>query len=163
MVGFLQKKWSDEIHPKYWGFLGIGPSGYTFKVNRNSDADSPLDMLLLLLQESISSKHLCETDYTETLLKGSMSARWLLLMLQPLARHFEHKRYAGGEIPAELVSHAAVENEIDLCIVCADAKKNIMLLPCNHMCLCKECANLNRFKYCPICRTEVEGSNVVFW
>jgi hypothetical protein len=86
-----------------------------------------------------------------------------VLMLQPLAQHFEHKRYAGGEIPAELVSHGAVETENDLFIVCADAKKNIMLLPCNHMCLCKECANLNRFKYCPICRTEVEGSNVVFW
>lgn len=178
-MGFVQKKWSDEVHPKYWGFLGMGPSGYSFKVNRNTDADVPLDMLLLLIKESVSSQHLCDIDYAKQLLKRSTSVRWLIGMLQPLAQHFDKKQYAVVDSLAEVASHDALEAvvksksnedlqqytgvEMDLCVACEDAKKKIMILPCKHMCLCEGCADFNIIKYCPMCRTKVEGSIDVYW
>ncbi|KAL3783164.1 hypothetical protein HJC23_001514 [Cyclotella cryptica] len=182
-VGFVQKKWSDEVHPKYWGFLGMGPSRYTFKVNRNTDADSLMDMLQLFIKESVSSKHLCDIDYAEQLLKESMSVRFLVGMLQPLGQHFEKKQNDGGDSPDDDMNpHDAIEAvaenehimfndgsqeytgvEADLCVVCEDAKKKIMILPCKHMCLCEKCADFNKIKDCPMCRTKVEGSTDVYW
>ncbi|KAL3787637.1 hypothetical protein HJC23_011785 [Cyclotella cryptica] len=183
LLSVLYKKWSDEVHPKYWGFLGMGPSRYTFKVNRNTDADSLMDMLQLFIKESVSSKHLCDIDYAEQLLKESMSVRFLVGMLQPLGQHFEKKQNDGGDSPDDDMNpHDAIEAvaenehimfndgsqeytgvEADLCVVCEDAKKKIMILPCKHMCLCEKCADFNKIKDCPMCRTKVEGSTDVYW
>lgn len=45
------------------------------------------------------------------------------------------------------------------CVVCLERNKNIVILPCRHLCLCKECAQqLNRLdggERCPICRHDV--------
>ena len=57
-------------------------------------------------------------------------------------------------------------DEENLCVVCDDAKKQIILLPCKHMCLCKTCSAQCLFitiKECPLCRTEIKDSMEVFW
>ncbi|XP_030243735.1 uncharacterized protein LOC115564042 [Drosophila navojoa] len=45
------------------------------------------------------------------------------------------------------------------CVVCLERNKNIVILPCRHLCLCKECAQqLHRLESghrCPVCRTDV--------
>ncbi len=40
------------------------------------------------------------------------------------------------------------------CIVCMSEVKDTIVLPCRHMCLCLECANVIRGKTdrCPLCR-----------
>ena len=40
------------------------------------------------------------------------------------------------------------------CIICLSEKRDTIVLPCRHMCLCAECAGLlsNRADRCPICR-----------
>ena len=45
------------------------------------------------------------------------------------------------------------------CVVCLDARAEVMLLPCKHTILCQTCAELVREggKTCPMCRTAVEG------
>lgn len=61
---------------------------------------------------------------------------------------------------------ATTAEEEHLCVVCEDAKKEVMLMPCNHMCLCKTCANRCLFKTikeCPMCRAKIEDSKEVFW
>jgi len=58
------------------------------------------------------------------------------------------------------------EEEERLCVVCEDDKKQILLLPCKHMCLCKKCANAHLFKTikeCPMCRATVKDSIDVHW
>ena len=49
------------------------------------------------------------------------------------------------------------------CVVCMDARAELMLLPCKHTILCQACADLVRAggKPCPMCRTEVEGEVLV--
>ena len=59
-----------------------------------------------------------------------------------------------------------MEEEEHLCVVCEDQKKQVMLLPCKHMCLCRTCADncLNKtIKECPMCRAKIENSMEVFW
>ena len=58
------------------------------------------------------------------------------------------------------------EEEERVCVVCEDGKKEVLLMPCKHLCLCKSCADTCLFKTmkeCPMCRTEVTDSMQVFW
>jgi hypothetical protein len=43
------------------------------------------------------------------------------------------------------------------CIICMDNKYEVVLVPCGHYCLCKECANqLQKSKSnCPLCRQKI--------
>jgi hypothetical protein len=41
------------------------------------------------------------------------------------------------------------------CVVCMDAPKNRVVLPCMHMCVCEACAQLLRDR-CPVCRGPIE-------
>ena len=50
-----------------------------------------------------------------------------------------------------------IKNE-HLCVICQSNKKDIVLLPCKHYIICKECEennyNITRERKCPICRNE---------
>ncbi|XP_034473357.1 uncharacterized protein LOC117780804 isoform X2 [Drosophila innubila] len=54
----------------------------------------------------------------------------------------------------------------DQCVVCLERRRNIVLLPCRHLCMCKECSQqLPRFEggdRCPICRDLVETVMAVY-
>lgn len=45
------------------------------------------------------------------------------------------------------------------CVICLAAERDTAVLPCRHMCLCSECANIMRMqsKTCPVCRQHVES------
>jgi hypothetical protein len=45
--------------------------------------------------------------------------------------------------------------EETMCVVCMDAPKNRVVLPCMHMCVCEACAQLLRDR-CPVCRGPIE-------
>lgn len=47
----------------------------------------------------------------------------------------------------------------DACVVCLSAPKNTTVLPCRHMCLCRDCAEELRLQTnkCPICRAPVSS------
>jgi hypothetical protein len=58
------------------------------------------------------------------------------------------------------------EQDERLCILCEDAKKVVVLLPCKHMTLCTKCASTVLFKTlheCPICRVQIKDSMEVYW
>jgi len=58
------------------------------------------------------------------------------------------------------------EDNKNLCIVCEESTKQVILLPCKHMCLCKKCIAGCLFKTlneCPMCRAKIEDSKEVFW
>lgn len=75
---------------------------------------------------------------------------------------------AGGVLPTvapqqQKSQSSQIEDDERLCVVCEDAKKEIIILPCKHMCLCTKCANFELIKECPMCRGKVEDSMTVFW
>jgi hypothetical protein len=55
--------------------------------------------------------------------------------------------------------------EETLCVVCFDAPKDHIIIPCGHVCVCQACANLltqREEPSCPICRTAILQTNKVF-
>lgn len=55
------------------------------------------------------------------------------------------------------------ESEDLVCVVCLHEEKSILLRPCNHVCLCKECSsNKEGISHCPICRERIESREPVF-
>jgi hypothetical protein len=53
------------------------------------------------------------------------------------------------------------ERDRRACVVCQDALKCVLVLPCRHMCLCIHCAHYLvsqriRQRICPLCRTRIE-------
>jgi hypothetical protein len=63
----------------------------------------------------------------------------------------------------EILSH---EQDERLCILCEDAKKVVVLLPCKHMTLCTKCASTCLFKTlheCPMCRVQIKDSMEIYW
>ncbi|XP_045490875.1 mitochondrial E3 ubiquitin protein ligase 1-like [Colias croceus] len=52
-------------------------------------------------------------------------------------------------------------SDVQLCVVCTDNPKEIILLPCGHVCLCEDCSE-NIRDNCPICRERIESRAPAF-
>lgn len=58
----------------------------------------------------------------------------------------------------KLASNKATDKASPLpaCVVCLDRTKNVVLLPCRHMCLCDACGvPSNAITHCPLCRVRI--------
>lgn len=60
-----------------------------------------------------------------------------------------------------------LSEDISLCIICFNNKRDILLQPCNHLKICKDCygkmaENCRSSILCPYCRTIVQNSVQVF-
>lgn len=64
----------------------------------------------------------------------------------------EHKfeTAAGGPCALSPSAGSGAEEESDSCCICMDGPKNVVFLPCRHLCCCQGCGPL--CKLCPICR-----------
>ena len=60
----------------------------------------------------------------------------------------------------EANSRAKAQEATLECVVCMDANKDTLLLPCMHLCVCGQCASA--LSHCPICRGEVDDKKRVF-
>jgi E3 ubiquitin-protein ligase MUL1 len=49
----------------------------------------------------------------------------------------------------------AQPSESQQCVVCCENQREIILLPCGHVCLCENCSERIE-DYCPVCRTAIE-------
>ena len=80
------------------------------------------------------------------------------LMLQRETEKLKH------ESDKNLKLRLNLEDERDkrLCGICQDRIKKIVLLPCQHLCLCKQCLDHKKWKNCPICRQGVESTMMIY-
>ena len=72
-----------------------------------------------------------------------------------------------AELQAELSTRRGADaDEADArsaCVICLDAPKSHVLLPCGHKCLCGACAAESaRPPFCPICRAPIGQAVRVF-
>ena len=57
------------------------------------------------------------------------------------------------------------EEEItNACVICYVTQACVVLLPCGHVCYCRNCSNDDRINpnQCPVCRADVENSQNVY-
>ena len=52
--------------------------------------------------------------------------------------------------------------ESQLCIICCDLPKSVLLMPCKHLCMCEVCGNNEQLRVCPVCRTAIAGRIIVY-
>lgn len=72
-----------------------------------------------------------------------------------------------GQIHEDYVNPSACPSKTDmhnLCVICHDKIKLIVLLPCRHLCLCRDCfKQLRRYRQeCPMCREPYHHSIQVY-
>lgn len=62
---------------------------------------------------------------------------------------------------AEVYGMEKIEESAD-CVICLSNNRNTIIMPCRHICLCGECAEVLRKNKsdCPICRTRITLVNV---
>ena len=66
------------------------------------------------------------------------------------------------QVQAELGSGSGTSQpDAEECLVCMDAPKDHIVLPCMHICVCEACAQLLRDR-CPVCRGPIERITQVF-
>lgn len=51
--------------------------------------------------------------------------------------------------------------EDQLCVVCRTNPREIILLPCGHVCICEDCAD-DITDYCPVCRTKITQKTAAY-
>ena len=71
-----------------------------------------------------------------------------------------------GDSGGTLDSATDVDDTETLCAVCFDARKDHIIVPCGHQCLCGACAKMlveseTRPK-CPLCRGDIRETMKVF-
>ena len=56
------------------------------------------------------------------------------------------------------------DNNRWLCVVCLEAEKGVLLLPCSHMCMCTACTEsiMANSKQCPVCRSAIAATHRTF-
>jgi hypothetical protein len=65
--------------------------------------------------------------------------------------------------PAAPAPHPDAEET--MCVVCFDAPKDHIIVPCGHMCVCEACAEQltkTRTPFCPVCREPIRETMKVF-
>ena len=86
---------------------------------------------------------------------GACASYWIYKNY--ILRYLENRRYE------QLLRDLDENNEEDrdtICTVCLDNQRDVVLLPCGHVCSCRQCADL--VNNCPICRTHIERSVPIF-
>ena len=68
----------------------------------------------------------------------------------------------------ELKTYEDTNTNEDECVVCYEPPKDHMIMPCNHVCLCPECAEENfatrdASQQCPLCGKDIEDVKQVYY
>lgn len=48
------------------------------------------------------------------------------------------------------------------CVICLNQERNLLFMPCNHLCACAECGLNPTIRTCPVCRTVFNNRVVVY-
>ncbi|XP_029734744.1 mitochondrial E3 ubiquitin protein ligase 1 [Aedes albopictus] len=66
-----------------------------------------------------------------------------------------------SRVQRRALARQQVFNDEQRCVVCVDNPKEVICLPCGHVCLCENCAEKIRLN-CPVCRSKIESKAAAF-
>jgi len=82
--------------------------------------------------------------------------------------HIYHLAFYIRPIPLIVAMDIEPEEQIpDLsqdraCVICLNQERNLLFMPCNHLCACAECGLNPTIRVCPICRATFNNRTVVY-
>lgn len=95
-------------------------------------------------------------------LVGIMARRWWLKRLDEKKEEERRQRLERTRKERRQRARAGEDySEAQLCIVCKENPKEVILLPCGHVCVCEDC-NEDISNLCPVCRTEIQSRNPAY-
>jgi len=56
----------------------------------------------------------------------------------------------------------SLQEDQSCCVICTEESKTVLLLPCRHLCVCRECSVRSELTNCPLCRTYITEKIGVF-
>mmetsp|Transcript_1341 Transcript_1341/g.1608 ORF Transcript_1341/g.1608 Transcript_1341/m.1608 type:complete len:820 (-) Transcript_1341:988-3447(-) len=70
----------------------------------------------------------------------------------------------GGRPGVSAATEKGKGNGVDrvTCVICHDADREILFIPCAHICTCARCGNNDNIKSCPICRMPIDRKSFVY-
>eukprot|EP01120_Amphizonella_sp_Union-15-10_P010130 TRINITY_DN4005_c0_g1_i1.p1 TRINITY_DN4005_c0_g1~~TRINITY_DN4005_c0_g1_i1.p1 ORF type:complete len:335 (+),score=74.97 TRINITY_DN4005_c0_g1_i1:1-1005(+) len=77
--------------------------------------------------------------------------------IKPLKQKIEHKGIS--YTVHEIFGTDETRDKPEECVICISENRNTLVIPCRHLCLCHQCAEVLRFQSskCPICRGPVRS------
>jgi len=62
-------------------------------------------------------------------------------------------------LPPTTMTTTITTDENMLCVICMTHRRNLLFVPCRHLCCCATCGNNNALQQCPLCRTSLHSPN----
>ncbi|XP_073822186.1 uncharacterized protein [Musca autumnalis] len=107
-----------------------------------------------------------KSSIKQTSKKYSNRFSWLKDVLSSSFRISKRVLLAIYHKHASSVTPTANNDSVLNCIVCLERTRNILLLPCKHICLCSNCADRimdeRGIKFCPLCRQDINQTLEIF-
>jgi hypothetical protein len=109
---------------------------------------------------SAAEAALVRRKYAEESLLRTLPEAELLALAEALSD-------AGKAVSRRLAALLEEEADQSLCTLCLASKKNTVLIPCGHMCMCAECAKAltsagGAGAKCPVCRAAVRSTQLAY-
>mmetsp|Transcript_16388 Transcript_16388/g.40469 ORF Transcript_16388/g.40469 Transcript_16388/m.40469 type:complete len:309 (-) Transcript_16388:308-1234(-) len=140
-------------------FVGI-PKSMLSVMQSPKESELPNEMPLVIhirsLQENYSSKNV-NALWFYCNLKENENEKYEVLVMKKLVA-CEGRSYLLQNLFGGTVTVPGTEGDGQECVVCLSAPREVVVLHCKHVCLCKACANVTSSTWsyqCPICRGRV--------
>ena len=134
-------------------------SEYT-KAELQCEASSSRFPIVVCLESSAISAVNAQTTYANAVFTDTnASAVPLKQKIQVGATIYELQEIYGIEGSSDASGGDGGDHNSRECVICMTEMRDTTVLPCRHMCMCSECANVMRMQSekCPICRSPIES------
>lgn len=123
---------------------------------------SNTEKALSILEQRISVKDKALKSADE-LINGSNLSKHSMEQLIEMENKLRHAMdMIARQKETLLESRLTEQEEKNLCVICQAETKTVLLLPCRHLCTCKECSERAELVNCPLCRTLITQKIDVF-
>ncbi len=124
-----------------------------------TDAAKAISILEKRCETLEKEKHDFITNMNEALLN---SETILKLPLEEIESMEEQMRRAMDLIMTTKMTKLSQQVENSTCVVCQVEPKTVLLMPCRHLCICKQCSENAKLLSCPLCRRTIEEKIIVY-
>lgn len=117
----------------------------------SSDAEKAILILEKQCKELENKKKNFIEMMDEALSDGNLSNK----SLEDIELMEERTRQALDQLVATKVNKLSEQIENRSCVVCQVQNKTVLLMPCRHLCVCKDCSKNHHLILCPLCRERI--------
>jgi len=84
------------------------------------------------------------------------------LSIEVLQQLCVEQQMAASKVQKALSVKVRQIREEKMCMICCENQKNIVFIPCYHVCVCERCSSEKDIKKCPVCDAQVMLFHKVF-